>query len=141
MSVTTINLDLPMPPSVNRIRRIDWAGHNKHKDFRLRADLTISAAYAPNKPPRRQITGTYELEILIPERSRLDLDNCVKCLIDYLVAAEFVPDDDRRYLRGYSVRWAPIPACRVTIKGKADATGELVDIYTRRGIKTALGKR
>ena len=105
-----------VPPSTNRVRRIDWANRKSQREFYLHADLFIMA-YGPRPPPVRMITGPYELDILIPERSRLDLDNHVKALIDYLVESEFTPGDAKKYLRGYSIHWAPIEHCRVTIRG------------------------
>ena len=111
-----IVLNIPVPPSVNRIRRVDWANRKSQREFYLHANLFI-IAYGPRPPPVRMITGPYELDILIPERSRLDLDNHVKALIDYLVESEFTPGDAKKYLRGYSIHWAPIEHCRVTIRG------------------------
>jgi hypothetical protein len=111
-----ITLDLPVPPSVNVVRRIDRAGDRKRKQYYLRTDLFLTA-YGPRPAPVRLITGAYELRIQIPESlSGIDLDNHCKCLIDYLVSREFVPDDAKRYLRRLIVEWgSPVPACRVTI--------------------------
>jgi hypothetical protein len=111
----TITLDLPIPISVNRLRRVDWASNRARKEYYLRTDLWLSA-YGPRPAPVRVITGAYELEIQIPEKSRLDLDNHVKSLIDYLVEREFVAGDHKKFLRGYSVKWAPIETCRIIIK-------------------------
>jgi hypothetical protein len=109
-----ICLNLPIPPSVNRIRRVDWANNRKRKEYYLRSDLFLTA-YGPRPAPVRMITGPYELTIQIPEKSRLDLDNHHKALIDYLVSREFVPSDNPRYLRRFIVEWALIEHCRVTI--------------------------
>jgi hypothetical protein len=122
-----ITLDLPIPPSVNRIRRIDWANHADHKQWRLRTDLFISA-HGPaeilrqlRSPDRHGplIAGAYEIRIQIPESlSGLDLGNHDKAILDYLVSREFVADDAKRYLRGLLVEYgSPTPACHVTIKG------------------------
>ena len=112
-----ITLDLPIPPSVNRIRRIDWGKYKDHQQWRLRTDLFLTA-HGPRPAPVRQITGAYELRIQIPEAlSGIDLDNHCKALIDYLVSREFIPDDSRRYLRRLVVEWgSPTPACHITIK-------------------------
>jgi Holliday junction resolvase RusA-like endonuclease len=115
-----ITLNLPIPPSVNRTRRIDWAGDRARREFYLRADLYITA-HGPRPAPVRRITGPYEIKIQIPASlTRMDLDNHCKCLIDYLVSREFVPDDSKRYLQRLIVElvveWtSPSPACRVTI--------------------------
>jgi hypothetical protein len=111
-----ITLEMPIPPSVNRIRRVDWANDKKRRSYYLHCDLFLTA-HGPRPAPVRVITGPYELDILIPEKSRLDLNNHDKVLVDYLVSREFVVDDNKRYFRGYSVHWAPIEHCRVIIKG------------------------
>jgi hypothetical protein len=113
-----ITLDLPIPPSVNRTRRIDWAGHREQWEFRTRADLFLSAHDRDAPRKTRCITGPYELTIAIPETlSGLDLDNHCKTLIDYLVSREFVAGDDKRFLRRLVVEWAfETVACRITIK-------------------------
>ena len=108
------------------MRRIDWAKDKKRRQFYLHSDLLLTA-YGPRPLPRRLVTGPYELEILIPTKSRADLDNHHKAIIDYLVLRNFVPGDSQKYLRGYSVHWAPIEYCQVTIKGCSDETGKLVD--------------
>ena len=113
-----ITLDLPIPPSVNRTRRVDWGGHKQVKEFYLRSDLFLSAhdREAPRKT--RVITGPYQLTIAIPETlSGIDLDNHCKTLIDYLVAREFVAGDGKQHLRRLVVEWAfETVACRITIK-------------------------
>ena len=108
---------MPIPPSVNRTRRVDWRGHKQKEKWALHADLFLTA-YGPKPLPcgeRRLITGPYQLEILLPQTCRLDIDNPIKAVIDYLVLREFTPDD--RQLEGYSVRRAAIDKCRVTIRG------------------------
>jgi hypothetical protein len=133
-----IALNLPIPPSVNAIRRVDWANNKARRQFYLHADLFITA-HGPRPPPVRMVTGPYELEILVPDTSRLDLDNHVKSIIDYLVSREFIPGDSKKYLRGYSVHWAPIEHCRVTITG-VQVHAELVDRGARQRIADAMGQ-
>jgi len=112
-----ICLDLPVPPSVNRLRKIDWAYNRARQQFYLHADLQLSA-YGPHPAPVRMITGPFELHIQAPDDFLGDLDNICKSLIDYLVSREFIPDDSKQYLRRLVVEWgSPVPACRVTITG------------------------
>ena len=117
-AATQIVLDLPIPPSVNRTRRIDWSGHKQVKEFYTRADFFLSAHDRDAPRKTRCITGPYELTLAIPETlSGIDLDNHCKTLIDYLVSREFVGGDDKRYLRRLVVEWAfETVACRITIK-------------------------
>jgi len=112
-----ITLDLPIPPSVNRLRRVDWHGDKARREFYLRADLFLTA-YGPKPAPVRIITGAYELTIAIPEGAA-DLDNHCKSLIDYLVSREFLPGDNPRCLRRLVVEWIDpeiCPCCRVCIR-------------------------
>ena len=112
-----ITLNIPPPPSVNRLRRVDWASRAQHRNWCLRADLLISA-HGPRPPPVRMITGAYEIIIQVPESSRLDLDNHHKAIIDYLVSREFVPGDAKKYLRKLTIEWGGVQAaCRVAIRG------------------------
>jgi hypothetical protein len=114
---TIITLDLPLPPSVNRLRRVDWASFRTRQQFYTHADLFL-VAYGPKPPPVRTITGAYELTVQIPDGSRLDLDNHHKALIDYLVSREFVAGDSKKYLRRLVIEWgAPTEYCRITIQG------------------------
>ena len=112
-----ITLELPIPPSVNRLRKVDWAGDRKRREFYQRADNFL-ALHGPRPAPVRLITGGYEIRIQIPESlSGIDLDNHCKAILDYLVSREIVPDDSRRFLRRLVVEWgSPTPACRITIK-------------------------
>jgi hypothetical protein len=123
-----ITLDLPIPPSVNRLRRIDWSNHIAHKQWRLRTDLFVSA-HGPadilrqlRSPDRKGplIAGAYELRIQIPESlSGIDLGNHDKAIIDYLVSREFVANDSPRYLRRIVIEYgSPTPACHITIKAR-----------------------
>ena len=90
-STVEITLDLPVPPSVNRIRRVDWANHKKRQQFYLRADLFLTA-HGPHPAPVRLITGGYEIRIQIPETlCGIDLDNHCKCLIDGKIGSFIAP--------------------------------------------------
>jgi len=115
---THITLDLPIPPSVNATRRIDWRGEKKRREFYLRADLFLTA-HGPHPFPAGVITGAFEITIQIPETlSGIDLDNHCKSLIDYLISRDVIPDDSKRYLRRLVVEWGEASlACRVSIKG------------------------
>jgi len=131
MSAVSLSLDLPIPPSVNRLRRVDWAGNKKRHEYYLRTDLFL-VAHGPRPPPVRLITGTFEIRIQIPESlSGIDLDNHAKAILDYLVSREFIPDDAKKYLRRLTIEWgSPTPACHVTIKGTSHETATVVDRRT-----------
>jgi hypothetical protein len=113
-----ITLDLPIPPSVNRTRRVDWAGDKKRRQFYLHVDLHLTA-YGPRPPPVRLVTGPCILSFEIPLTSRVDLSNHCKILEDYLVSREFIGGDDKRHVREIHMKWWNGDACRVTITGIA----------------------
>lgn len=100
--VTTV-IDVPVPPSTNRTRRIDWRSHSKVMAWHKSADNKMM--FVP-KAARRPVLGKFELLITMSEQhSRLDLDNGLKCLIDYLRRIELIVDDSPKYLRRLVVEW------------------------------------
>jgi Holliday junction resolvase RusA-like endonuclease len=109
-----VTLTMPVPPSVNRTRRVDWANAGIKSAYYLRTDLELMAAHSARLV--RKILGPYELSIVIPAHSRMDLDNHIKVLIDYLVSREFVPADSKKYLRKISIAWGSGTGCLVTIR-------------------------
>ena len=118
MPIVSISLDLPVPPSVNRLRRIDPAGNRRREKFYHHADGYLME-HGPRPFPAGVIKGPYEILIQTPESlSGIDLDNHCKALLDYLVSREVVPDDNKRYLRRLVVEWgSPVAACRIVITG------------------------
>jgi len=115
MSAASLTLDLPIPPSVNRTKRVDWLGNKKRRQFYLHADLHITA-YGPRPVPVRMITGPCVLIFEIPQASRVDLSNHCKVLEDYLVSRQFIAGDDKRYVREIHMKWVDRDVCRVTIE-------------------------
>lgn len=112
---TDIVLDLPVPPSVNRTRRVNWAYSQAYAEWFAAADALVMAQ------GRRRgigIPGKYEAHILLDERlCRLDADNGIKALIDYARRIELVHDDNRKFLRKITVEWGEAPeGCRLTIR-------------------------
>ncbi len=114
------SLDLPVPPSVNKLRRVDPAHHRERKEFYRRADMYLLAARGRTREPLpvRKLLGRYEVTIQISEKlSRVDLDNHIKILLDYAVSREFVVDDSAKYLRRLVVEWGcPLEGCKLTIR-------------------------
>jgi Holliday junction resolvase RusA-like endonuclease len=97
--ITTV-LMLPAPPSVNSTRRVDWRNHARMKAWQRNADATVML-----QGRRRKIGGRYELLIQLSELVKLDADNGLKCLIDYLRRIDLVVDDSPKYLRRLVVEW------------------------------------
>lgn len=99
-----IVLDLPFPPSVNHIWR--RAGKRMIRSARYMRWLT-NADYmilANRQYPRRKIVGHFEAEMLLSEKAGVgDLDNRVKCLLDWCVSRDVVYDDV--YCRKLRAEW------------------------------------
>lgn len=108
-------LDLPVPPSVNRTKRIDWNHISRLKKWKKNADSFIHLAKRNGlkleKIPR------FELRVVLSEaHTRIDLDNSLKHLIDYLRHIELIADDAQQNMRELRVTWGEAPeGARITI--------------------------
>ena len=102
--MTTIWLDLPMPPSVNEMTANSENGgrHStkKKKDWTEAAGWTIRAALSKRRI--RSIVGPYELHCYVNESTPGDITNREKALSDLLVSQR-VTDDDR-HMDAFSIR-------------------------------------
>jgi Holliday junction resolvase RusA-like endonuclease len=121
-AVPEVVLDLPVPLSVNRTRKLNRAALHQQTAWEAEADagLTMrrqySRAKAADLPERVEL-----IFILCEKKCRHDLDNVLKNGIDYLRRLELIRNDDKRYVRKITVQWGDItnaPAgCRVVIRG------------------------
>jgi hypothetical protein len=98
-------LDLPMPLSVNRTRRIDYRSMPAQRAWKQQADNL----YLMQKRGLGKIEGPFEVQITICSSCRLDLDNGVKLLLDTARGYGLVPDDSPKYLRKITVLFGPAP--------------------------------
>jgi Holliday junction resolvase RusA-like endonuclease len=79
------------------------SSHQKTKNWLRSADNMMM--FVP-KAQRRPVLGKFELHITMSEQHcRLDLDNGLKCLIDYLRRIELITNDSPKYLRRLVVEW------------------------------------
>ena len=114
-----IVLDLPAPPSVNRTRRVDWAATKVVKAWQNVANAYVLAAKGrSNSPLKLNKVPRFELRIVMSENhSKIDLDNGLKALIDYLRKIELIEDDSPKHMRRLVVEFGHAPfGCRVTVK-------------------------
>lgn len=115
-------IDLPVPPSVNRTRKINWA-HKRKVD----AWVNVCNAFVLQQKVRKisplRLTKIPRFELLVTlseEHTRIDLDAGIKALIDYLRRIEAVEDDSQKHMRRFTFEWGNAPfGCRVTIKACA----------------------
>jgi Holliday junction resolvase RusA-like endonuclease len=94
-----IVLDLPFPPSMNRIWR---AGGRKstggrtvyrsdeYLDWMREADNLVMARRAF---PKRKIHGAFSAEVTLSRKVRGDVDNRIKALLDFLQSREIIKND------------------------------------------------
>jgi len=106
-------LDLPPPVSVNKLRRIDWHGAKRAKNWRRVANgYLLMLKVKPTKIPRFEI-----LMVLDESTVRCDADNAVKMVVDYLRLVEVIENDSPKHMRRVVVEWGDAPlGCRVTVR-------------------------
>jgi Holliday junction resolvase RusA-like endonuclease len=113
-----IIIDLPTPPSVNRIWRHNRAGPKRvsispeYDKWKRQADaMALSMAQFRGL---KTIVGPFEAKIVL-KRIRGDLDNRAKGVLDWLQSRAVVADD--KYCERLTLEWGDAPAgCRVTVK-------------------------
>jgi Holliday junction resolvase RusA-like endonuclease len=131
-----IVLDLPAPPSVNRTRRVDWKGKKQIMAFANVADAYVLAARGRTNSPLKLVkVPRFELIITLSEQhTKIDLDNGLKALIDYLRRIELIEDDSPKHMRKLTVEWGRAPfGCRVTIKPLPATIGDVLRRAEARG--------
>jgi Holliday junction resolvase RusA-like endonuclease len=118
VSSSHIVLNLPVPPSVNRARKVNWGknGHAKVTAWHQKADAYVMVQKTLRCRAGRPV-DRFELHITFSEQhTRVDLDNPIKALIDYLRRIEAIVDDGPQHLRKLTVEWGEASeGCRVMI--------------------------
>lgn len=114
-----IILDLPAPPSVNRTRRLDYSSLRTVNAWKNVANAYVLAAKGRSVRPLRLVKiSRFELHIVMSEHhSKIDLDNGLKAVIDYLRKIELIEDDSPKHMRRLVVEFGIAPmGCRVTVR-------------------------
>lgn len=122
---TDITLDLPAPPSVNRLRligrgkgntRISVTKSKAYLSWIKRADaLTLQLGQFRGL---KQVRGKFEAVVVL-KRSNVDLDNHAKGLMDWLQSRGVIEND--RHCEKLTLEWGDAPAgCRVTVRRLPD---------------------
>jgi Holliday junction resolvase RusA-like endonuclease len=109
MSVTVI--DLPIPPSVNRTRKINWRAHKKVVSFVTNADgCVMMAKRRKDDPLKLEKHRRFQLNLTFSEQlTDVDLDNSLKTLIDYLRRIEAIENDAPANMRRIVIEWGLAP--------------------------------
>jgi Holliday junction resolvase RusA-like endonuclease len=115
MSTETV-LDLPVPPSVNRTRKVDWAGRADVKRWMMRADELVTLFRSLKGNVR--MDGQFEATIILSEsHTKMDADNAIKSVIDYALRLELIKDDSPKFMRKITVCWGDAPhGCRLILR-------------------------
>jgi len=111
-----ITLNLPPPMSANERRSRATPAYIKA----YRSWVSTCDGYVYADGGRRRlgmITGPYEAKITLDrDYNRMDIDNAVKCLLDYVVRLELIPDDGPKWLQRLVVEFGEAPrGCRVVL--------------------------
>jgi Holliday junction resolvase RusA-like endonuclease len=108
--------DIPLPPSVNRTRRVNWKGHKKYTAWKRRAGFHLMVNGQLRKAARD--LQRYELTITLDrEQCRQDPDNPVKAACDLLRELQIIVDDSPRHAERILIVWGTAPdGCRLTVR-------------------------
>lgn len=115
--MTTI-LDLPMPPSVNRIWRYSRQNGKAHLSERYKTWKRVADTYyLAHKRDWQPVHGHFRISLVldIKHRGRTDIDSRMKALLDWLQRVELIENDS--LCDGINVRWGRVSeGCRVEIR-------------------------
>lgn len=115
-------LDIPVPPSVNKIRKLNKAALKEHEAWIVHTDKTLmgSGQYRAAKRTRKPEAPCEIKIILCKNQCKLDPDNPVKAAIDYLRRIELIKNDTGAFVRRIVVEWGEAPkGCRIVISEAA----------------------
>ena len=112
-------LDIPLPPSVNRTRKVNWPGHRKYEAWKKAAGFHLVANGQYRKA--RQRLKAYELHITLDWLTcKQDPDNPIKAAIDLLRSLEVITDDSPKYAKRITIEWGTAPdGCRLQVRSVA----------------------
>jgi Holliday junction resolvase RusA-like endonuclease len=105
-------LNLPRPPSVNRFVTRLGSKSPIVLDWVRQCDRYVMAVR-----PRPRFHGPFEAHVTWNDlyRGKIDIDNCIKPLLDYLQRVEIIDND--RWCRRLVVDWGPVElGCRVAVR-------------------------
>lgn len=111
-------LDLPAPPSVNRTRKLDFSALTLVNSWKNVVNAYVLAAKGRKVNPLKLTKiSRFELHVVFAQTHKLDLDNGLKALIDYLRKIEVIEDDSPKHMRKLTVEFGDAPfGCRVTVR-------------------------
>lgn len=119
--MTRITLHLPLPPSTNRLWRSNRGRVHRSKvylDWLQQAGLEW-LTQKPKQPKSIPYQFSAQIILVKPDKRRRDLDNSIKCLLDFCKLHSVIVDDslcEKLYIRWGISSEAP-SGCRLILKG------------------------
>jgi Holliday junction resolvase RusA-like endonuclease len=112
--MTGITLNLPVPPSVNRTRRVDWRGQAAAARWHTKADAAVLFQKRGELP---RFNEPVQILIAVTASYGGDLSNLIKQAEDYLVRLNIIPDDSPKYVQRITIEIGEAPeGIRVTVQ-------------------------
>lgn len=114
-------LDVPVPPSVNRTRKVNRAASAEVDSWKISADALLMASGQFRFACKNPIGPKVKIGIIFCEKKcRLDLDNGIKTAIDYLRRIELIKNDNKKFVRDLHITWGHAPeGCRIVLRSAA----------------------
>lgn len=125
--IQPFTLRLPLPPSTNTLYR-NVRGVGRVKAAGYKRWLVVASSYGIVQKPSGgfpRFERDFEIIILIPAKTRGDVDNRAKATLDVLTAWGIISDD--RHAQAVTIRRVldmPADECRVTIRAALPETVE-----------------
>ena len=89
---------LPVPPSTNALyRNVSGSGRVKTAAYHDWLAAGGTALYQQAKALRdmKKVEGKFRVSIMLPDTCRMDIDNALKAILDFLVSRAITPDDSK----------------------------------------------
>jgi len=111
-----IIVDLPFPPSTNRIWRARGQRVYRSQEYIEWCEAADMHVMAARQYPKRKINGPFEAQILLkPHRLGLDLDNRIKAVLDWAQSRSIIEND--KHCRRLTAEWREQEVeCRLTLR-------------------------
>ena len=102
-----IEFHAPIPPSTNRVRRVDWSARPMVKKWLEQTDKLF--LLSKRKNGRQSIPGRYQIKIVLNEKCRVDPSNTLKILEDTAKRYGLIVDDSPKFCRRIIIEFGDAP--------------------------------
>lgn len=118
-----IVLDLPTPPSVNRLWRQAKGRFYKSPEYTAWLKAADALVMCRRQYPRERIHGEFTVDVKIAAGTRRDSDNMIKAALDWCQSREIIQNDKdcRAGSWGFVDPSMAPHGCRLTLRGVANA--------------------